>query len=167
MIKVSLNLEISLSQIFIGFAGLSVAVGALHSFASKKNKQICLESGNNVPSDTKDKQAIYLKLVKHVQNAKNDTIRSLYKSPSKQKCEQSLIEMSTNKGNITNDTCENQDDALKTATSTTEELLASKVQHVEVKNLDKSEQVQVVKPILSDKNNIVIKTLQIIMLIKI
>ena len=144
MIKVSLNLEISLSQIFIGFAGLSVAVGALHSFASKKNKQICLESGNNVPSDTKDKQATSLELVKSVLNRKNYTISSLHESPSKQKCEQSLIEISTNEENITNDTCENQDDVLKTATSTTEELLASKVQHVEVENLNKSKQVKLI-----------------------
>ena len=41
MIKLSLNVEVSLSKIFLGFAGLSVAVGAFQYFSTMLDKQAC------------------------------------------------------------------------------------------------------------------------------
>ena len=45
------------SNIFLGFAGLSVVVAAFNHFSSNKNKQISSKSEKKVHSDTKGKQA--------------------------------------------------------------------------------------------------------------
>ena len=75
MIKVSLNLEISLSKIFLGFSGLPVAVGSFNHFSSNKIKQIRSESRKVVISDAKDKKAVSWELVK---SSLNDKVHSIY-----------------------------------------------------------------------------------------
>ena len=56
MIKVSLKLDVSMSKIVFGFAGLSVAVCFFHYFSKNKNKQVGLESEKVVICDVERKK---------------------------------------------------------------------------------------------------------------
>ena len=54
MIKITFKLDVSLSKIVLGFAGMSAAVGAFYYFYTKNNKQIGLKTVKTVTCDTND-----------------------------------------------------------------------------------------------------------------
>ena len=90
MIKVSLKLDLSLSKIILGFAGLSVAASAVYYLSTKKNK--LFKDEKNVSTFNSDNR--------------NKTSSISYLS-KKHKCEDKVIGSSDDKSNINHKNCEN------------------------------------------------------------
>ena len=73
MIKLSLNVEVSLSKIFLGLAGVSVAVGAFHYFSKKKNKQACLKNDKTAFNLEETRKYVAKKPINTVKCVNKDT----------------------------------------------------------------------------------------------
>ena len=69
--KSFIYIDVSLSKIVVGFAGLSVAVAAFHYLSTKKNKQVCLTSEEIVAGESKI-GTVKSKILKVVLSDKNN-----------------------------------------------------------------------------------------------